>query len=88
MARSRKLVRGNLGLNWVKGSATGVLIESQRNNETDWTLIGTDTNSPFVDNRAPLVVGAPEIRRYRIRYLVNDLPVGNYSATVTVTTVP
>jgi hypothetical protein len=82
------LPNSEVRLDWVKGSATGVLVESQRAGETEWTSLGTDTVSPFVDSRAPLVAGAPEVRRYRIRYLVNDLPVGNYSAVVSVTTVP
>lgn len=32
--------------------------------------------------------GQPEVRRYRIRYPDGDDPVGNYSAVVSVTTVP
>ncbi len=34
------------------------------------------------DARAPLVAGQPEVRRHRGRYIVNDEPVGNYSAVV------
>lgn len=73
---------------WVKASADGVLVESQRAGETTWTVLGTDSSSPYLDSRAPLVAGQPEVRRYRVQYLVNDIPVGNYSAIVTVTTVP
>jgi hypothetical protein len=82
------LPNGEVRLDWLKATATGVLVESQRAGETEWTLLGTDTNSPFTDSRAPLVPGAPEVRRYRLRYLINDLPVGNYSAVVSVTTIP
>lgn len=75
-------------LNWFKGSATGVIIESQRGSETTWTVLGTDTSSPYLDSRDALVAGQPEVRRYRIRYLVGDEAVGNYSAIVSVTTIP
>ncbi len=47
-----------------------------------------DNNSPYLDARAPLVARQPEVRRYRGRYIVNDEPVGNYSAVASVTTIP
>ncbi len=60
----------------------------QRAGETTWTMLGTDTSSPYLDSRPPLVAGQPEVRRYRLRYVVNDVPVGNYSAVASITTVP
>ena len=75
-------------LAFVKGISDGVIVESQRAGETAWTLLGTDRFSPYLDGRPPLVAGQPEVRRYRIRFLDGDTPVGNYSAVVTVTTVP
>lgn len=75
-------------INWVKSSSSGVIVEGQRADEVAWTLLGTDTSSPYLDSRAPLVAGQPEVRRYRIRYLVGDELVGNYSAIVSVTTIP
>lgn len=82
------LVNSQVQLNWVKATADGVIIESQRAGETDWTVLATDHFSPYIDTRAPLVAGQPEVRRYRIRYLVGDDPVGNYSGTFSVTTIP
>lgn len=82
------LPNSEVRLNWVKATSSGVVIESQRANETDWTFLANDTVSPYVDTREPLVASSPEVRRYRIRYLINDEPVGNYSAIVSVTTVP
>lgn len=73
---------------WVKGTADGLQYESQRGSEVDWTVLGRVNHSPFLDGRAALVAGQPEVRRYRGRYVVNDDPVGNYSAVATVTTVP
>ncbi len=75
-------------MNWVKSSADGLLVESQRAAEVASTVLGTDNNSPYLDARAPLAAGQPEVRRYRGRYVVNDDRVGNYSAVASVTTVP
>jgi hypothetical protein len=75
-------------LDWVKGASDGVIVEGQRAAETAWTLLGTDRFSPYVDGREPLVAGQPEVRRYRMRYLDGDEPVGDYSPVATVTTVP
>ena len=82
------LPNSEVRIDWVKSSSDGVLVESQRADEVVWTVLGSDRYSPYVDGRAPLVAGAPEVRRYRIRYLDGDDPVGNYSPTVTVTTLP
>ncbi len=82
------LPNSEVRLDWVKSSSDGVIVESQRAGETTWTNLGTDRFSPFVDGRPPLVDGQPEVRRYRLRYLDGDDPVGNYSAIVSVTTVP
>lgn len=82
------LPNSEVRLDWVKASSQGVIVESQRGDEVAWTLLGVDNFSPYLDGRAPLVAGQPEVRRYRIRYIVGDEPVGNYSAIVSVTTVP
>ncbi len=82
------LPNSEIRIEWVKGISSGVLVESQRAGETTWTLLGTDTNSPYIDGRDALAAGQPEVRRYRLRYLDGDDPVGNYSAVQTITTVP
>lgn len=82
------LVGSQVQLDWVKSIADGCVIESQRADEIVWTVLATDHFSPYIDTRAPLVPGQPEVRRYRIRYLVGDDPVGNYSGTFSVTTIP
>jgi len=63
-------------------------IHSQRAAETAWSSLAFDTNSPYLDGRAPLVAGQPEQRRYRARYVDNDVPVGDWSDTVEVTAHP
>ncbi len=61
---------------------------SQRADGAAWSLRAFDTNSPCVDGRPPLVAGQPEQRRYRARYVDNDLPVGDWSDTVEMTARP
>ena len=73
---------------FVKAGHDGVDIESQRAAETAWTYLAFDAFSPYVDNRPPLAAGQPEQRRYRIRYRDNDVPVGLFSDTLTVTVGP
>lgn len=62
-----------------KAGFSGVEVWSQRAGETVWVRIATDSFSPYVDNRPPLVAGQPEERRYRLRYLDKDEPVGEFS---------
>jgi hypothetical protein len=50
-----------------------------------WEMITVDTNSPYVDGRAPLVPGQPEVREYRARFRDNDLPVGEWSDVIAAT---
>ncbi len=65
----------------------GVIVESQRNGETVWASLGMRLQTPFMDERAPLVVNTPETRRYGLRYIDGDERVGDYSDIVSVSTV-
>jgi len=40
------------------------------------TLLAYDTNSAYLDARAPLVAAQPQVRQYRARYRDDDHPVG------------
>jgi hypothetical protein len=75
-------------INWVKAGFDGVLVESQRAGEAGWTLLATDTQSPYIDTSEAMQAGVPELRRYRLRYVKSDVPVGSYSDEMTVTTTP
>jgi hypothetical protein len=44
--------------------------------------------SPFIDTRPPLEAGKPEIRYYRLIYMVNDKPFGKYTPVYTQVTTP
>lgn len=59
--------------------------------ETAWTYLAFDAFSPYVDNRPPVAAGQPESAaadRYRLRYRDNDVQVGMFSDTLTVTVGP
>lgn len=75
-------------IDWTKGKFDGVEVEGQRGDETDWTKLERDFRSPFDDERPPLVAGKPEERRYRLRYLLDDKPVGDWSDVIVVITKP
>lgn len=75
-------------LDWVKGKFDGVIIESQRADETAWTRLDRDFRSPFEDERPPLQTSKPEERRYRLRYFVDDESIGEWSDVLVVITNP
>jgi hypothetical protein len=77
---------GKVTLDWTKGDLDGVVIEGQRGAETTYTLLDKDFKSPFVDMRPNLTAGQPEVRRYRMIYLLDDAVVGTYSNEVAITT--
>ena len=63
-------------------------IQSQRAAEVAWAMLAFDTNSPYIDGRASVAAATPEQRRYRARFVDNDVPVGDWSDTVEVTARP
>ena len=86
--KTKSLVNSVVRIDWTKGKAHGVIVESQRGDETVWTTLDRDTFSPYIDTRPPLVAGKPEERRYRLRYFFNDEPIGEYSLILTAITLP
>jgi len=77
---------GKVRLEWTKGDFDGVVIESQRGAEIVFSFLDKDFKSPFDDLRPNLVAGQPEVRRYRMIYLLDDAVVGTHSDEVAVTT--
>jgi len=73
------LGQGVTEISFNKSVSDGVAIYTQRGAETAWTFLSRDTSSPYVDNRALLVAGQPELRRYRAKYLLGDEEVGLWS---------
>ena len=67
----------------------GVSIESERGSEVGFSILASPLRAPYVDNRANVVVGIPEVRKYKYRYLNADgIPTGAYSTTLEITTEP
>lgn len=56
-----------------------ILLQSQRGAETEWTTLGLDTHSLYVDNRPNLVVWQAEDRHYRACYTDRDASIGELS---------
>lgn len=75
-------------IDWKKGKFDGVFIDSQRNDETDWTRLDFDMRSPYEDVRPPVGAGKPEERRYRLRYFIDNQAVGEWSDIIVVITLP
>ncbi len=63
---------GEVLINFSKDGRTGVLIQGQTANETEWTFVGTDTSDPYHDTRPLKVSGQPEKRRYRVCFWDGD----------------
>lgn len=74
----------NVEVGWQRKGHDGLRVRSQRGTETTWTDLGTDMNPPFVDNRAPVVSGPPEERRYQAAYVDNDAVTTPWSSTLTI----
>ena len=75
-------------IKWVKNGYPAVLIEGKRGSEASWSLVATSIKSPWNDTRAPLVANVPEVRQYRLRYVKDDVPVGEASDVLAVSTTP
>ncbi len=87
-AKAVALPNSQVRIDFVKAGFSGVLIEGRRPEQNDWTPLGTDNYSPYVDTRPPLTPGRSETREYRLRYLERDEPVGDYSDIISATTTP
>jgi len=70
-----------------KDGTDGAWIESSVD-DGPWLHIASDHFPPYLDTRPPAVAGKAEVRRYRVRPLDGDDPVGDWSATAQVSTVP
>src|SRR5437879_597155 len=63
-------------------------IYSRRDGDTDFKFLARDTSSPYVDNRAMLVAGKPELREYKAMFVVGDVEVSQFSDEITVNCAP
>jgi hypothetical protein len=51
----------------------------------EWVLLATDAHTPYNDSRPLAVPGKPETRRYRLRGVMGDAEIGQFSDIITVT---
>ena len=70
-------------LDWIKGSFQGVEVYGSFNGTT-WVTLGRDFRSPYEDIHPNQVANTPEIRYYKMRYLLNDAVIGLESLVVKV----
>jgi hypothetical protein len=68
-----------------KGNIDGVNVYSRRQGTSPWTFLARDTESPYVDTTPLAQPGTPEIREYRIRAVIDDVEIGEYSVTKQIT---
>lgn len=82
-ALSNSHVRLSIG----KGGYSVLAVDMRRGGGA-WTQIGVSQTATFEDATAPTVVGAPEVREYRVQGLVNNARDGSPSAVVSAVTIP
>ena len=74
-------------LGFFKYTHMGVYIESRRNGGP-WEFLGIDSESPYMDERALLTPGTPEMREYRMRFWDKGTPNGDWTDVAKVTVSP
>jgi hypothetical protein len=68
-----------------KGNIEGVNVYSRLQGTSPWKFLARDTVPPYVDTTPLAAAGQPEIREYRIRAVINDEEIGDYSDTAQLT---
>ncbi len=76
---------GQVVIGFEKSVSDGVRIVRQRGNETEFSHLADDRESPYYDTGANLVAGQPETRKYRALYLDGDDTIGQWSDILEVT---
>lgn len=79
---------GVVALGFSKKGSDGVFIYSQRNGETEWSILGDTNRSPFIDRRPLLVSGQAELRRYAAVFIKQGQEVGEFSPEVVIACAP
>ncbi len=75
----------NVTLGWSKNGWTDVRVQARAQGTVDWTDLGMDLFSPFVDTRPLVAPNTPEVREYRMCHLDGDTALLNWSAVEVVT---
>lgn len=80
-----KILHGEIRIDWKKKGVQFVHIYSRLAGQTQWTLIGTDSSSPYIDGRPLANPAVPETREYMIRGVIEDQEIGLDSDVQSVT---
>ena len=79
---------GTVEFRFTKHGSDGVNIYYQRENDSEWILVGRAMVSPFQDIRALLIPGKPEMRSYTAVYMKKDQEVSRYSDDLVIICTP
>ncbi len=76
------------GIDFNLANTEGVNIHSRRDGDADFKFLARDTVPPYVDNPPMLVAGKPELREYKVVFVVADKEVSQFSDEITVNCAP
>jgi hypothetical protein len=79
---------GAVKLDFSKKGVDGQAVYSRPVGSTDpnaWVKLANDFHTPYLDGRPLAVAGKPELREYKLRALIGDEEVGQWSDVITVT---
>ncbi|HEY5041544.1 MAG TPA: hypothetical protein VIK53_06020, partial [Verrucomicrobiae bacterium] len=79
---------GVVEIGFNKKDAEGVHLYGMRDGEAVFTLLASETHSPYVDNRPLLTAGKPETRQYKAMFFLGKSEIGLPSAVVPATAAP
>jgi len=79
---------GVVELDFDKKLADGVHFYSRRGTETTFSYLASETHAAYVDNRALLVAGQPEMREYKAVFFIGKSEIGLESDIVLATARP
>jgi len=82
------LAGGVVQVGFNKMDAEGVHIYSMRDGDAGFTLLASETHSPYVDNRPLLTAGKPETRQYKAMFFLGKSEIGLPSDVATATARP
>ena len=71
-------------LKYIKRNSDGIVLESKRGDESEFTLLEKITKTTYTDKRNNLLHGIPENREYKACYFKNDILTGLASSVISV----
>jgi hypothetical protein len=81
-------IGGVVEVGFKKMGAEGVHIYSMRDGDAGFTLLASETHSPYVDNRPLLAAGKPETRQYKAVFFLGRSEIGLESDIAVATAAP